>query len=433
MITIRFRLRHSLRADGLGSLYLRITANRQSRYIRLGVRLYPHEWNIINQQLVFPEHDAPRYALLTRYQKLLDDSLSRVTDLIQNADNSNYPLTAEGLADAFRLREGHCLLYNFTHGQAQKLLQTGKVRTARAYETAVRRLLNWYGNNNLSFNQLDENLIKNFEEALRLENLAPNSISFYMRNLRSIYNKAVKSGLTAMDCNPFAEVFTGICKTRKRALRPEELRKFNSLAGVLSAETNKELKNNAGLYLCWRLFMVSFHARGMSFVDMAYLRKTDIKNGIIRYRRKKTGTLLEIGINNELRKLIDSFGDETKGSEYVLPIIRDITKPRRQQYESGLRLYNQRLKRLAGMINLRHPLSSHVSRHSWASMAKQQLLPLPVISEGLGHSNPKTTAIYLTALDQGLLDKACEIVSASLNENIPENGRKKLGENFMYL
>lgn len=123
---------------------------------------------------------------------------------------------------------------------------------------------------------------------------------------------------------------------------------------------------------------------------------------------------MEVKVNNEMKAIIDSFSKETIGSPFLFPIIRDMGKDYRPQYENGLRIQNLRLKKLAVMADIPRQLSTHWARHSWANMGKQQDLPLRVISECLGHKSEKTTLIYLDQLDNSLLDSANDKITSAV-------------------
>jgi integrase len=161
----------------------------------------------------------------------------------------------------------------------------------------------------------------------------------------------------------------------------------------------------------------------MCFVDMAHLKKSDIKGNTIRYRRKKTGQVIELIVVPAMHRILERFVPLTAGSEYLFPIITNPKKNLRLQYESGLRLQNQRLKKIAAGCGIDKNISTHCARHSWATVAKSKGLPLAVISEGLGHANQKTTEIYLASLEQSLLDMASIVVSEAI---YPQQRKRQL-------
>lgn len=151
------------------------------------------------------------------------------------------------------------------------------------------------------------------------------------------------------------------------------------------------------------MFMFSFYTRGMAFVDMAYLKKTDLKDGILTYHRKKTGQKLCIKWNRQMKEITDRYSQATASTEYMLPIITR-NDNERQQYRNAQRLINGKLKTIGKMAGLPIPLTLYVSRHSWASIAKAMNTPVGIISEALGHSSEKTTLTYLSTLDTSAVD-----------------------------
>lgn len=172
-----------------------------------------------------------------------------------------------------------------------------------------------------------------------------------------------------------------------------------------------DLSHHPSLEYARDLFMLSFYLRGMSFVDMAYLEKTNIKNGILFYRRKKTGQQLTVKWEPCMTEILDKY--HLPYSSYILPIIRS-EKTSRRDYTNASHLINKKLKEIGQALNLPIPLTMYVARHSWASIAKDKHIPLAIISEGLGHDSERTTLIYLNSLDTSKIDKANSVILHSL-------------------
>lgn len=149
----------------------------------------------------------------------------------------------------------------------------------------------------------------------------------------------------------------------------------------------------------------------MSFVDLAYLEKKNVNGEYIRYKRKKTGRTIQVKITKPLQTLIYYFQKLTTNSPYLLPILSSSNKNERLQYESALSKQNKALKRLGDLCKFHCPLTTHVSRHSWASLARSIDTPLGIISECLGHNDEKTTYIYLASFDKRITNKVSERVS----------------------
>jgi integrase len=208
--------------------------------------------------------------------------------------------------------------------------------------------------------------------------------------LRSIYNKAVRQGL-CLQKHPFKGTYTGIDKTGKRAVDED----------IILALKKMDLTQNVNLELTRDLFMFSFYMRGISFVDMANLRKSNVQNGYITYIRSKTKQQLSVRLEPCMQEIIDRYRSRTI-DDYLLPVFT----PHNRSHTSQLRTYNKRLKRISEMLGLEKPLSSYVARHSWATIALRKEVPIEVISEGMGHENETTTRIYLASIGQSAVDEA---------------------------
>ena len=239
---------------------------------------------------------------------------------------------------------------------------------------------------------IDSDLMLLYEAWLKARDVQMNTVSFYMRIMRAVYNRAVEKELTPQR-HPFRHVYTGVDKTVKRAIPIKVMRELKHL----------DLSLKPSLALARDLFLFSFYTRGMSFIDMAYLKDGNLRNGILTYRRRKTGQQLTIKWEKCMAEIVGKYHKE--GSAFLLPIITGQGNERRQ-YINALHLVNKRLKALSEMLRLQRPLTMYVARHSWASAAKAKNVPLAVISEGMGHDSEATTQIYLASLETSVVDKA---------------------------
>ena len=245
----------------------------------------------------------------------------------------------------------------------------------------------------VSFNELNADLLAEYEAYLKGRDNSPNTISFYMRILKAVYNRAVENGLTEQR-HPFKSVYTGVEKTLKRAISLNDIKRIKGLD--LSLKPNLDFARD--------MFLFCFYTRGMSFVDMAYLKKKDIANGVLTYRRKKTGQQLFIRWEKCMQEIIDKY--PVNETEFLLPLITRPNEDYRKQYANALHHVNRLLKKIGEMIDLPIPLTMYVGRHSWASIAKSRNVPISVISEGMGHDSEATTQIYLASLDTSVVDRA---------------------------
>ena len=272
------------------------------------------------------------------------------------------------------------------------------------YRTAVRSFLSFLSNTKQekSLRSVNANLMKGYQHWLLQKSVRLNTVSCYMRSLRKLFHEA-----KLKDCDAcFKNVFTGNEQTEKRALNTEQIQSLKNL----------RLPIGSFLRMVRDLFIFSFYAKGMPFVDLAFLRKSNIRNGNIYYSRRKTGKAIRIKIEQQMQDIIDMYAHED--SPYLFPILRAIEpNAAMREYETKLRRYNNTLKRLARVAGMT-TLSSYQVRHSWASLAYSSNIDLPVISKGLGHTNPQTTLIYIREIDNEREDVANRMLInaiASLN------------------
>ena len=411
MTSICFVVRPSSNVKKPGSLILRIIHCRKVRHVTLqDCHIYPHEWDMKSQSIMYSADNLQRHSFLKTVEQKIEYEKGIIENYVAEL-RLRGQYCVDDIINLYRRESSNNNLLGYTGLLIRELERNGNGRTARAYDTVTKGFIAFSGKKDIELCQIDPCLIKSFESYLRNKGKKSNTISYYMRNLRAIYNKAVASGyvLKYNGEKLFARVYTGVDKTVKRAITCEELKSLYSFA--FSEMLRIEETDSQNLYLAWRFFFFCFYARGMCFVDLAYLRKDNIKNGIIRYSRKKTGQQIEVKIIPELQNIIDSFASEVKYSEYVFPIIKDATRNPRLQYENGLNIQNRRLKKLSLLVGIR-PVSTHVARHTWASIGKKENVPLRVISECLGHSSEKTTLIYMGLLDNSVLDEANDLITS---------------------
>ena len=347
---------------------------------------------------------------------------------------------------------------------AEEARAEGRQRRAEIWRTTFNSFSRFLGGKDIGLRQMEGRLMQRYENCLLAGGLCPNTTSFYLRNLRSAYSKAVKAKLCpAPRQNPFSEVYTGVAKTRKRAVCADTLRAIRKL----------DLDERPDLDYARNLFLLSFYTRGMAFADMAGLRRSDLKEGILCYVRRKTGRPLFIHWEERMQETVEALwrdaeamgtvvrkrggkrlsrrdagmlacnrcktagkkrgagclgigmvggketasfraGKDADGDGYFLPIICDGESHARSAYRNVQYKVNQSLKEIGRILGLKTPLTMYVARHSWASLAKSKEVPLSVISDGLGHASERVTRIYLASLDMNAVDEANRMIISGI-------------------
>lgn len=290
-------------------------------------------------------------------------------------------------------------LLGYTAHLAEKMQRVGRERTAETYVLAANSFRRFFGCDDVSMQQIDYQTVTDYEVYLRRKSLKANTVSFYLRNLRAIYNRAADENLI-VSSNPFRRAYTGTGKTVKRAVSAEAIRRISAFS-----------TENLSLRRAADLFMFSFYTRGMSFVDMAYLTQRNIRDGYLVYRRRKTGEIITILWEECMQRIVDRYASES--TAYLLPIIKG--KNPRKEYLSAAHTINRNLKNIGSQLGLQTPLTLYVARHSWASIALSKQVSISTISRALGHNSESTTRIYLASLDNSAVDCANRLVLGAVS------------------
>ncbi len=400
MATVKVKFRPSTVDGRPGAIVYLVTHRRLVRQITTDYKIYPHEWDK-QQSILIVSHESRRLSILQSVAQRLGRDMAQLEKIIEIFEFRQPNYTSDDIVAAFHRKSCEKSLFNYMERVIHRLRQLNHTGTAHNYQAALNSIKRFRDDKDIVFDEITHILVEDYQAYLKFTGLAPNSISFYMRIFRAVYNRIVGQELT-QDHKPFRTVFTGREKTRKRAISISDLRHIKELD--LSMKPNLEYARD--------IFMFLFYCRGMSFVDAAYLKKSDVQNGLISYRRHKTNQLLHIKVVSQIQNIINCYTDDD--SPYLLPIITRYGINERKQYESTLRRINYALKEIAKMIKLPITLSTYVSRHSWATIAKSKNVPVNVISDALGHDSLTTTQIYLASIDTSTIDRANDLIIKSL-------------------
>lgn len=400
MTTIKVKFRHSTVADREGSIYYQIIHQRKVRQVPTKYKVLPAEWNESRCTVTSSQKNERKLFIFSIRDRIRAD-IERLNKIVRKLESEGMAYSADDVIDEFNRYAHEYSLFNFMENIIAKLKQNGKIRTSETYKSTLNSFRKFRKNEDIMLDCLTPEIMEAYEAWLRNRGVAPNTISFYTRILRAVYNRAVEDDIIE-NRNPFRHVYTGIDKTVKRALPLALIKKLKGL----------DLSLTPSLDFARDMFLMSFYLRGMSFIDIAFLKKTDLKYGYITYRRRKTGQQLIIKWTKEMQIILDKYPENA--TDYLLPIIKKPGTNERYTYRNMGYNINHNLKKIAQLIGIRIPLTLYVARHSWASAAKAIGIPLSVISEGMGHDSETTTQIYLASLDTSVVDRANSLIIKSL-------------------
>ncbi len=375
--TFRVLLYSKPNADGLHTVYLRATFARRSKYFSLRIYCLPKDWQDTRLRKSFPKHRELN-DLIRTYEQRASDYLH----LIQRAGE---PFTFDRFEFAVFGASEVPTLDKFL----RYIASISTIGNAEHYVSLARSVSTFRPSAMLT--DLDTAWLHRYADHLRGRGIKDTTVHFYLRTLRAACNRAAKSGVMAKDWNPFSDFSLALnTKTRKRAITVADIRRLEGLAGTLPVD----------------MFLLSFYLRGINLFDLAHLTAANIQHGRIIYTRAKTGKQYSVAINRKAQAVFDYYA----GGPYLVPILtgrENSEQHRRDRIKRMMKQINEGIRAAFASLGVDAAgISFYTARHTYATELKRAGVPMEVISEALGHSDLKTTKIYLKEFDLDVLDQA---------------------------
>lgn len=387
--------------DGKYPLVFQIIQQRKKKVVYTQICISANQYDESNQKVRYCKGAGLTKREVNELNEKLNVKRTDLLNFIKELAREKPRFTADDFSLRFHQRHKSRYLFVYMEMQIERKEKMGKYGTANAYRSTMYSLMHFTQNEKLLLSEIDSDFLYEYEQFLLGNGNSVNTVAYYFRNFRAIYNRAEENKLEVSPINPFVKYRIKTEKTVKRALSKENMRKIAQL----------DLSDNLKTDLARDVFMFSFFTRGMAIVDIIHLKKEQLKNTLLEYRRMKTNQHLIVQITEAIQYFVDKY--HTPKSEYVFPFLDPERKPTiYRQYRQALGEINVHLKEVARRAGLDIDLTTYVARHSWASIAKGTGAPISQISDSLGHTSEKTTQIYLKELDLSVISKLNEEVSS---------------------
>lgn len=375
-------------------LIFRLTHNRKSTSIATGHQIEVTDWDD-NKQKIKPSFKGTESP--GRLNNLLQKKMAHMVDILTRLDDHGklkYMSISE-VRNHITQSTNKITFFQFTDNQIKELKQAKRVGNARVYQHTLNAVKNFRKNRDFTFDELNLDFLNRFERHYLAKGNKLGGISVYLRTVRAINRKAIKAGIADKEGYAFDDYTIRNGKPQKKALTLSAIRKISEL----------ELDEGTALFRDKNIFMMSFLLNGMSFVDLARLKLSNIVDGRIQYARQKTEEPFNIKIHDQLIPILDYFSKDKRKSDYLLDIIPDGNPV--DQYNKvtwARKRYNKNLKELAKMAGIEENVTSYAARHTFASGADDIGIPLTAISQMMGHKRISTTQAYLSGLRKSKID-----------------------------
>ncbi len=386
--------------NGSYPLVFQVIHNRRKKLLYTGYRMKEEVFDESEGKIMNGVGSTFTATEVVKMNRELRKMRNQIDIRIRQLERTREEFTVEDILtqNAFGTGKSQFYLLRYINAQIERKQELKKVGMAAAYKSTRSSLAKFIGRPDVRMSEVDLAFVRRYEDFLYSNGASGNTVSYYLRNLRSLYNQAVTDGYHPRGEYPFAKAQTRPAKTVKRALSRTDMQNLADL----NLENEPELEFTRDLYL------FSFYAQGMAFVDIVLLKKTDICNGVLTYSRHKSKQLIRIVVTPQMQGVIDKYNTE---NEYLFPIISGEYASGYQKYRLALGRINRHLKKIAVVADIKVPLTTYTARHTWATLARDYGAPISVISAGLGHTSEEMTRVYLKDFDVFMLNQVNSIVT----------------------
>jgi site-specific recombinase XerD len=392
-LTLALDLRRK-KSDNTYPIILRLSHLRKTTSISLGYSIEKEYWDSRKRNV---RNSYKGVTSVSKLKNILLKEKTRASDIINDLfDKKELEfLSIKQVKDKIVRTSKYESFFEFGFGLAEDLKKAQRYGTARNYIGVLGTFKTYNNNKDLKFNELNYDFLLKYESQYLSKGNSINGLASNLRTIKAIYNKAIRAGLVKKEAYPFTNYKIRTIPTKKRAIDLESIKKILVLS----------LDNSSALFHYRNYFLASFMMYGISFKDMAFLKLENIIHGRISFQRSKTGKLYDIKISDQLEKILSMYSANKEKNEFIFPIVkRDKLELQHKDIDWERHRYNKGLKKIATLCNIEDNLTSYVSRHSFATQAMLQNVPLIAISAMLGHSKLNTTQIYLKSLPNYILD-----------------------------
>lgn len=387
--------------DGMYPLGFQLLRGGVKRIIPLGISLKKEWFDVKTERLLrLPLH----YGGKTR-MKVIHEKLERVRKQLEGVvlflENKNPFYTVDSVVETYKRMEDKRYMSTFIQEECVQLEATGHHNTVSQYRSVLNSVMHYCHDTGVSdtilLQEIGESFIISYRKYLELQGLKKSTVSTYLSTLRAIYNKAYKAGIVPVKAANFQGNIPRPAPTEKRAVS----------AALIRYILDASLNNDPELIPSRDIFAASIFLEGMAVRDIMNLQKDNLKDGVITYRRSKTGRILSCRVITELQQLLDKYASD---DSHLFPFLLSDSHHSHRDYKTALRRLNRHLHKLENVLHIPFHLTTYVARHSWASLAQECNTPIEKISQALGHTSTIITQVYLKAFNRSVIDEVNETV-----------------------
>ncbi len=394
IVSTHFELSSKKNKEGFYNVMLRLSNKRKLKRISTKVFTlktdFQAKYGKWIKSTIGSNHENKNNDLMSWYNKASNAS----TEL----EKKRIPVTLENIADYIKgTNDDKINFIEYAEKVATRFKDSEQVSSYKKYHTLINKIQNYVGNKNFKFNDISVTFLINFEIHLKKLGNGIITIEKEFKIIRAILYRAIREGLFEQERNPFFQFKLKSEKTSRMKLNEDEIIKIENL----------QLTTNTSLWHTRNYWLFSFYTAGVRFSDICMLTWENIKNDRLVYKMNKTSREKSIKLFPKTKTILSYYDREDKKNEdFIFPILDP-----KYNYSDKFFLYrrissknaiiNKDLKKIAAMCEIKTPLSFHISRHSFAYIARKSgKMDIYQISKMLGHSDIKVSERYFGGFDE---------------------------------
>lgn len=382
---------------GLFPLYLRVTMDRKTKFISLGIKLEKSQWDEANQRVKKSYPNSARANALISKKKAEVEGETLEMDLEGKVMNQNSFLVAKG--------KSKYDFFQYANDYLKRIESKGKVGTYKRVKYTLEKLKTYHNHENLPFKEITVSYLKNYEQYLAdiLYN-KPNTIHSNFKIVRTILNCAVNEDLMLRDKNPFYKFKIKSVPTTRAYLTEKEI----------EAMDNLKLEKGSNLFDHRNMYVFATYVGGLRISDMLNLKWNNFDGINITVATLKTGATVSIKVPKKGLEILQLYTNkDNKPEQFIFPVLKadyDKFTPNAKHLAIGssTALINKNLKTIAKKAKIDKSISFHTSRHTFGTRALRKGMRIEYVSKLMGHSTIKETQNYAKIVNEEL-DKAMDI------------------------
>lgn len=405
------------KTDGRTNFMIRLSAHGKKAYRAIEVPFSEKDWHYepkkrLNRLRFVKRANTSEFQNFLKYESFVNKEEKKYNQQINELIMLGNPFSFDkvfSLVDGGSNKQASTVFELFK-ARIEELKENEQLGTAVAYQGTFSKIKSIL-KKDLLWIELDDEVLLGLRKKMTSQSLSNSTISIHLRTIRAIYNLAIKRRIVSVKDYPFVnpDIMSRLVAPRRSiAISRQQVDKIREL--------KKELNTDCDLWTACSYFLFGYLGRGINFQDMARLKWENISKGrvsFVRYKtRAKVQELTSFGITDEIAEILNYYRRQNTDllNPYVFPILNpfhDTESKKFHRIKKMRSILNKSLKEVGKLIKSNVEITTYIWRHSFASIAKIDLnVPVPMISEMLGHNDIATTEHYLKQFPDKDKDKA---------------------------